>query len=133
MSVVLDGRSSHLKSGRENQFNDGTVVREFSAAAQAVSQFSLKVEGKLNEEELAAIQVLVGKVSPIAQNFFSALHDFDVEEASSSLAVSLGVIEEIELKLERTPGVSSEVVTQEVVQQQENLPENADVVILQRV
>ncbi|MEC7640970.1 MAG: hypothetical protein VYC17_02340, partial [Nitrospinota bacterium] len=68
------------------------------------------------------IQVLVGRISPLAQNFFAAPDEFKTEEETSSLSGTLGVIEEIELKLERTVNVSTAVATHEVVHDQDNLP-----------
>ena len=89
------------QSSSSTEFADGVVNQELSIAALSASRFSLVVQGDLNEEELAAIQQLVDKVDPIATNFFAG-GEFNLEGATASLTENLGVIQELELSLEKS-------------------------------
>ncbi|MFQ5444967.1 MAG: hypothetical protein ACE5EK_10165, partial [Nitrospinales bacterium] len=88
-------------SSSQTSFEDGAFVQEFSAASFAASQFSISVEGELNEDELAAIEDLTGRITPIIEGFFSG-NEFNIEEAAASLAGSLGEIEELEINLQKS-------------------------------
>lgn len=102
--VVEISSSSHQAFGvaaNETSFSEGAFVQEFSAASFAASQFSISVDGELNEDELAAIEDLTGRVTPIIEGFFSG-NEFNIEEAATSLAGSLGEIEELEINLQKS-------------------------------
>ena len=88
-------------SANQTSFSEGAFVQEFSAASFAASRFSISVEGELNEDELAAIEDLTGRVTPIIEGFFSG-NGFNIEEAAASLAGSLGEIEELEINLQKS-------------------------------
>lgn len=100
VDISFQNEQSLAESESQAQFADGVTVREISSAAVAASRYSISVQGDLNEEELQAIQRLVDEVSPVARSFF-ARGEFDFENATQALAGSLGVIDEIELGLER--------------------------------
>ncbi len=101
VNFSLDIAESIQQSASETQFEDGATVQEFSSAARAASQYSFSVEGDLNEEELSAINELAERVAPIAQSFFED-GEIDLASAVDDLSGSLGVIEEVELRLERS-------------------------------
>ncbi len=110
--LSFENQSSLAESESETQYADGSAVKEFSSVAVAAYRYSLSVEGDLNQEELDAIQSLVQEIAPIARQFF-ARAEFDIEKATEALSGSLGVIEEVELALERviTATFSSRSVT----------------------
>jgi len=112
VSLALNNRLSLSESGRETRFGNGTTVNEFSATARAASQYSLTVNGDLNDQELTAIQALVDKISPIARSFFGS-SNFNLEQAAASLAGSLGVIDRVELTLEKTLTASAQAFTRQ--------------------
>ncbi|MFQ5483356.1 MAG: hypothetical protein ACE5ER_11445, partial [Nitrospinaceae bacterium] len=85
---------------KQTATQEGGVIQEISTAAQAAERYSLSVQGDLNADEVAAIQALAAKVQPIAENFFLN-GEFDFEKATGTLQTSLGVLQEIELQLER--------------------------------
>lgn len=87
-------------SETETRLADDVAIREISSVAVAASRYSISVEGDLNDEELKAIQQLVGEIGPIARGFF-AQGEFDFQNATEVLAGSLGVLEDIQLELER--------------------------------
>lgn len=88
-------------SQSETATADGSFTQELSTEALAASQYSLSVQGDLNEDELDAIRELVDRVRPLAEEFFRN-GELDLGEAVSSLTQSLGVIQEVELELEQT-------------------------------
>lgn len=100
VDISFQNEQSLTESESQTRFADGVAVREISSVAVAASRYSISVQGDLNEEELQAIQRLVDEVGPIARGFF-ARGEFDFENATEALAGSLGVIDEIELELER--------------------------------
>jgi hypothetical protein len=51
--------------------SDGSSVQELSATAKAASNYSLTVKGSLNEEEMAAINGLVNKLTPMAKDLLN--------------------------------------------------------------
>jgi len=88
------------KSESQTKTSDNGTVKEISSLAVAASRYSLNVQGDLNDQELNAIQRLVEQVAPIARGFF-AQAQLDLAGVSESLAGSLGLIDEIQLELER--------------------------------
>ncbi len=102
--VVEISSNSHQAFGAsssQTSFEEGAFVQEFSAASFAAAQFSISVEGELSEDELAAIEDLTGRITPIIEGFFGG-SEFNIEEAAASLAGSLGEIEELEINLEKS-------------------------------
>ena len=100
--VDISFANEQFLAGSESQtttVDDGTV-NEISSLAVAASRYSLTVQGDLNEEELDAIQRLVEQIGPIARGFF-AQAEVDLEGVTRVLAGSLGVLDEIQLELER--------------------------------
>ncbi len=100
VNISFQNEQSLTSSESQTRFADDVAVREISSAAVAASRYSISVQGDLNDEELAAIQRLVDEVRPIAQEFF-AQGEFDFENAAQALSGSLGVLDEIQLELER--------------------------------
>lgn len=78
---------AYSESARKTRFENGEIVEEFSTVALAASEYSLIVQGDLNEEELAATEKLVSKISPMAQSFFNQ-SGFDVGEAVKAFTES---------------------------------------------
>ncbi len=91
---------SLTESETETRLADAVAIREISSVAVAASRYSISVEGDLNDEELKAIQRLVDEIGPIARGFF-AQGEFDFQNATEVLAGSLGVLDDIQLELER--------------------------------
>ena len=112
VNISFQNEQSLTESESQTRFADGVAIREISSVAVAASRYSISVQGDLNEEELQAIQRLVDEVGPIARGFF-ARGEFDFENATEALAGSLGVIDEIELELERviTATFSSQAIS----------------------
>ena len=106
VSISFSNEFNYSESSSSTQFTNGESVKEFSASASAVFQYSLTVQGDLNEEELAAIEKLAQSVTPLAESFFSQ-SGFDAGQAASVLAGSLGTLTDIELSLERTETASA--------------------------
>jgi hypothetical protein len=100
VNISFQNEQSLTESESQTRFADDVAIREISSVAVAASRYSLSVQGDLNDEELAAIQRLVEGIEPIARDFF-ARGEFDFENATGVLAGSLGVIDEVELELER--------------------------------
>ncbi len=118
----------YSESGQITQFDDGAVQKEFSTSALAASKYSLMIQGELNEEEFAAIEQLVRKISPVAQNFFGN-SGFDVKEATDAIIESMGVIDQVSLKLEQTTvkAVSSQYYTEKGIEESTEPLENIEV------
>ena len=118
----------YSESRQITQFDDGAVEKEFSTSALAASKYSLMIQGELNEEELAAIEQLVRKISPVAQNFFGN-SGFDVKEATDAIIESMGVIDQVSLKLEQTTvkAVSSQYYTEKGIEESTEPLENIEV------
>jgi hypothetical protein len=106
VSISFSNEFNYSESSSSTQFANGESVKEFSVSASAAFQYSLTVQGDLNEEELAAIEKLAQSVTPLAESFFSQ-SGFDVGQAASVIAGSLGTLTDIELSLERTETVSA--------------------------
>lgn len=109
-------------SQSETATADGSFTQELSTEALAASQYSLTVQGDLNEDELDAIRELVDRVRPLAEEFFSN-GDLDLGAAVSSLTQSLGVIQEVELQLEQTIQTTFRFEQAQVVSYEEDVPE----------
>ena len=101
VSLSFGGEQSLSESRTETQSQDASTVQEFSSVARAAASYSLTVQGDLNEEELAAINKLAEEISPLAKEFFAS-GNLDLEDSSDVLVNNLGVLEEMELSLERT-------------------------------
>lgn len=101
VSLSFANEQSLEEPRTQSQSPESGLVQEFSSVARAASSYSITVQGDLNEEELAAINKLAADISPIAKEFF-ANGGFDLENTSNVLAANLGVIQEVELSLERT-------------------------------
>lgn len=106
VSISFSNEFNYSESASSTQFANGESLKEFSVSASAAFQYSLTVQGDLNEEELAAIEKLAQSVTPLAESFFSQ-SGFDPEQAASVLAGSLGTLTDIELSLERTETASA--------------------------
>jgi hypothetical protein len=106
VSISFSNEFNYSESSSSTQFANGESIREFSVSASAAFQYSLTVQGDLNEEELAAIEKLAQSVSPLAQSFFSQ-SGFDARQAASVLSGSLGTLTDIELNLERAETASA--------------------------
>ena len=87
VSITFSNDFSYSESESSTQFANGETVRQFSVAASAASQYSLSVQGDLNEEELAAIERLAQRISPLAESFFGQ-SEFNPDQAASILAES---------------------------------------------
>lgn len=101
VTISSNKQLAYSESARKTRFENGEIVEEFSSMALAASEYSLIVQGDLNEEELAAIEKLVSRISPMAQSFFNQ-SGFDVGEAVKAFTESPGVIEQVSLKLNKT-------------------------------
>lgn len=101
--VNISFGSEQSVSGSRSQTRraDGTVVQALSLTAIAASRYSISVEGDLNEDELAAIQKLVGVIDPLAEDFFAG-RELDLPQAASALADNMGAVSELALTLEKT-------------------------------
>ncbi len=100
VNLSFHNEQSLTESESQTRFADDVTVREISSVAVAASRYSISVQGDLNDEELNAIQRLVDEIAPIARSFF-ATGEFDFENAIEVLAGSLGVLEDIQLELEK--------------------------------
>jgi len=99
--LSFSGEQSLKESSKQSELQDLQSHQEISLVAQAASNYSVSVQGDLNEEELAAINKLAAEISPIANEFF-ANAVFDFESSSQVLEDNLSVLREIELSLQRT-------------------------------
>ena len=99
--LSFSGDQSLKESSKQSELQELQSHQEISLVAQAASNYSVSVQGDLNEEELAAINKLATEISPIASEFF-ANAVFDFETSSQVMEDNLSVIQEIELSLERT-------------------------------
>ncbi len=101
VNLSFSSEQSLQESRTQTQSQEFGSYQEISTIAKAASNYSISVQGDLNEEELAAINKLAAEISPIASEFF-ANGEFDFENSGNVLADNLGVIQEVELSLERT-------------------------------
>jgi len=99
--LSFSGEQSLKESSKQSELQDLQSHQEISLVAQAASNYSVFVQGDLNEEELAAINKLAAEISPIASKFFGDAV-FDFESSSQILEDNLSILQEIELSLQRT-------------------------------
>ena len=101
VSLSFAGDQSLSESSAQKLTQENETVQELSVLARAAAAYSLTVQGDLNAEELAAIHKLAEEIVPLAKVFF-ANGQLNLEDSANVLANNLGVIQEIELALERT-------------------------------
>ncbi|MBC8283325.1 MAG: hypothetical protein H8E32_05880 [Nitrospinae bacterium] len=101
VNLSFSSEQSLQESRTQTRSQEFGSFQEISTIAKAASNYSISVQGDLNEEELAAINKLAAEISPIASEFF-ANGGFDFENSGNVLADNLGVIQEVELNLQRT-------------------------------
>jgi len=101
VNLSFAGEQSLSESHTQTLTQDGGTVQEFSSVARAAASYSLAIQGDLNEEELAAIDKLAAEIAPLAKEFFAS-GELNLEDSTSILANNLGVIQQVELELERT-------------------------------
>ena len=100
VSLSFSSKHSLSESHTQTQTEEFVSLQEISAEAKAASSYSISVQGDLNEDELAAINKLASEISSIASDFFSS-GKFDFDESGNVLAANLGVLQEVEISLER--------------------------------
>ena len=103
VKLSFDGEQSLSESRTQTLTQDNGIVQEFSSVARAAASYSLTIQGDLNEEELAAINKLAAEIAPLVSEFFAS-GELDLEDSFNVLANNLGVIQQVELALERTVG-----------------------------
>jgi hypothetical protein len=101
VNLSFGGEQSLSESLTETRTQENGVVQEFSSVARAAASYSLTIQGDLNAEELAAINKLAEQVAPLAKEFF-ANGELNLADSANVLADNLGVLQQIELSLERT-------------------------------
>ena len=101
ISLSFAGEQSLAESSTQTQTQENRAIQEFSSVARAATAYSLTVQGDLNAEELAAINKIAEEITPLVREFF-ANGEFKLEESTNVLANNLGVLQELELALERT-------------------------------
>jgi hypothetical protein len=101
VSLSFVGEKSLSESSIHTRTQENGAMQEFSSIARAASAYSLTVQGDLNAEELVAINKLAEEITPLVREFF-ANEEFKLEESANVLANNLGVLQEVELALERT-------------------------------
>ena len=100
VSLSFSNEQSLSESRKQTQPNEFSSLQEISTEAKAVYSYSISVQGDLSEEELEAINKLAAEISPIASEFFSS-GEFDFDESGDVLVANLGVLQEVEISLER--------------------------------
>jgi hypothetical protein len=100
VSFSFSNEQSLSESRTQTQSEEFGTFQEISTEAKAVYSYSISVQGDLSEEELEAINKLAAEISPIASEFFSS-GEFDFDESSDVLVANLGVLQEMEISLER--------------------------------
>jgi hypothetical protein len=100
VSLSFSNEQSLSESRTEIQSEEFGSLQEISAEAKAASIYSISVQGDLSEEELEAINKLATEISPIASEFFSS-GEFNSDESGDVLVANLGVLQEVEISLER--------------------------------
>ena len=101
ISLSFAGEQSLSEASTQTRTQENGAIQEFSSVARAATAYSLTVQGDLNAEELAAINKLAEEIAPLVREFF-ANGEFKLEESANVLANNLGVLQELELALERT-------------------------------
>ena len=123
VNLSFSNEQSLQESRTQTQSQGLGLHQELSTVAKAVSSYSISVQGDLNEEELAAIHKLAKEISPISREFF-ANGGFDFENSGDVLAANLGVIQEVELSLERAIVASFATETVSQLPEEDFSPEN---------
>ena len=100
VSLTFSNEQSLSESRTQTQSEEFDSFQEISTEAKAVYSYSISVQGDLSEEELEAINKLAAEISPIASEFFSS-GEFDFDESGDVLVANLGVLQEVEISLER--------------------------------
>jgi hypothetical protein len=101
VSLSFAGEQSLSESSTQTRTQENGAIEKFSSVARAATAYSLTVQGDLNPEELAAINKLAEEIAPLVREFFEN-GEFNLEEPANVLANNLGVLQEVELALERT-------------------------------
>ena len=101
VKLSFDGEQSLSESRAQTLTQDNGTVQEFSSVARAAASYSLTIQGDLNEEELAGINKLAAEIAPLVREFFAS-GELNLEDSVNVLANNLGVIQQVELALERT-------------------------------
>jgi hypothetical protein len=101
ISLSFAEEQSLSESSTQIQTQKKETIQEFSSEAQAAATYSLIFQGDLNAEELTAIDKLAKNIAPLAREFF-VNEEFNLEGSANVLANNLGVLQEVELALERT-------------------------------
>ena len=101
VKLSFDGEQSLSESRTQTLTQDNGTVQEFSLVARAAASYSLTIQEDLNEEELAAINKLAAESAPLVREFFAS-GELNLEDSVNVLANNLGVIQQVELALERT-------------------------------
>jgi hypothetical protein len=101
VSISFVGEQSLSKLSTQARTEENGAMQEFSSIARAANAYSLAVQGDLNAEELVTINKLAEEIAPLVREFF-ANGEFKLEESANVLANNLGVLQEVELALERT-------------------------------
>jgi len=100
VSLSFSNEQSLSESRTQTQSEEFDSFQEISTEAKAVYSYSISVQGDLSEDELEAINKLAAEISPIANEFFSS-GKFDFDESGDVLVANLGVLQEVEISLER--------------------------------
>jgi hypothetical protein len=101
VSLSFEEEQSLSESSTQVRTQENGTKQEFSLLARAATGYSLIVQGDLNDEELAAINKIGEELAPLAREFF-ANGDLNLEESANVLANNIGVLQKVELVLERT-------------------------------
>ena len=100
VSLSFSSEQSLSESRTQTQSEKFGSLQEISTEAKAAYSYSITVQGNLSEEELEAINKLAAEISPIASEFFRS-GEFDFDESGDILDANLGVLQEVEISLER--------------------------------
>jgi len=100
VSLSFLSKQSLSESRTQTKSEEFGSLHEISAEAKAAFSYSISVQGDLSEEELEAINKLAAEISPIASGFFSS-GEFDFDKSDGVLVANLGVLQEVEVSLER--------------------------------
>jgi hypothetical protein len=142
VSLSFLSEQSLSESRTQTQSEEFGSVQGISTEAKAASIYSISVQGGLSEQELEAINKLAAEISPIASEFFSS-GEFDFDESGDVLAANLGMLQEVEISLERVivasfststftqlPKAEGGVVPQDVEEALNNLASTLDTEVI---
>ena len=126
VSLVLNVRQR--LSARDSAISaDGLAMTQTSVAVAERSKLSLRVEGDLNDAELAAIRAVIDQASDVADEFFAG--DLRAAfEAAGDLEFDASQLERVNLRL-RSREVSTVSFSQARVRQQDAVPVTADQIL----